>query len=420
MNIQSIGSGGAVPPPLLLILIGGHLSNAPRPQKEAAAAVTAGFRVVIRGVWWSDRLAKEDLALAASIGAEFVPVIDLRKLDLSTLLLKVKQRLAREACARLGWETVRALGVGAPEMLREALRIRPDLIMVHSEAGLWVGKQMFQRGFKVGVDFEDWFSEDLPLADRKGRPLRLLKALERTLLREAHLTLTTTQVMAESLAKDAGTKRVPEVMPNCFPWSKAPRSGVEGQDARSPSALSLYWFSQTIGPARGLETLAQALTQVHGEWELHLRGDLRHYQTWFESAFPATIRDRVILHDPVSNAELPVASSGHDVGLALEEPHCPSRDLTATNKIFEYLRCGLAVIATQTSGQEEVMAACPNAGWRVPPRNLEALREALQNCLNDRESVRTAREYAVVAASSQWAWESFEAKLSGLLQKAAG
>ena len=405
--------------PTLLIFIGGHLSTAPRPQKEAAAAIKAGFRVMIRGTWWDDRLTDEDLALAASIGADFAPVIDLRKRDSSTILLKLRQRLAREACARLGWEIARALGIGAPEMLKEALRIKPDLTMVHSEAGLWVGDQMLKRGFRVGVDFEDWFSEDLPMADRKGRPLGLLKGLERKLLREASLTLTTTQVMAEALAKDAGTKRLPEVIPNCFPWSKAPRSETGTQDTRSPTTRSFYWFSQTIGPGRGLETLGAALMQVRGDWELHLRGDLRNYQTWFESAFPSMIRDRVKLHGPVSNAELPLASSSHDVGLALEEPHCPSRDLTATNKIFEYLRCGLAVIATQTAGQEEVMSACPDVGWRVPPGDVEALRGALQSCINDRESVMKARESALVAASSQWAWESFEGKMADLLRKAA-
>jgi glycosyltransferase involved in cell wall biosynthesis len=419
MSSSNLSVGALNSQPVLLILLGGHLATAPRPQKEAATAIRAGFRVVIRGAWWDDRLAAEDLALAASIGAEFAPVIDLRRRDYSNLLLKLRQRLALEACARLGWETSRALGVGVQEMLREALRIRPALTMVHSEAGLWVGKHLLQRGFRVGVDFEDWFSEDLPLAERKGRPVRFLKRLERSLLREANLTLTTTQVMAEALARDAATMRLPEVIPNCFPWSNSPHFGTGTQDKRSPAARSFYWFSQTIGPGRGLEILGKALTQVYGEWELHLRGDVRNYQSWFESVFPNTIRGRVKLHRPVPNIELPWASSGHDVGLALEEPHCASRDLTATNKIFEYLRCGLAVIATQTAGQEEVMSACPDVGWRVPSFDVDALRGALQNCINDREVVMKARECAAVAASSVWAWESFEGKLAKSLRKAA-
>lgn len=53
--------------PHLLILIGGHLSLGPRPQKEAAAAVAAGFRVSMRGNWWDPRLAEEDQRLAHEI-----------------------------------------------------------------------------------------------------------------------------------------------------------------------------------------------------------------------------------------------------------------------------------------------------------------------------------------------------------------
>ena len=45
--------------------------------------------------------------------------------------------------------------------LRKAQHIRADLTIVHSEAGLWVGKQLIQKGYAVGVDFEDWFSRDL-------------------------------------------------------------------------------------------------------------------------------------------------------------------------------------------------------------------------------------------------------------------
>jgi hypothetical protein len=103
--------------------------------------MAAGFRVMIRATWWNERLADEDLFMAASIGAEFALVIDLRKSDLPTLLLKWTQRLSREGCFRLGWEAARALGVGVPEMLRKAMKIRPDLTMVHCGAGLCVGNK---------------------------------------------------------------------------------------------------------------------------------------------------------------------------------------------------------------------------------------------------------------------------------------
>ncbi len=406
--------------PTLLILIGGHLSAAPRAQKEAMAAVAAGFKVLICGNTWSARLAEEDKALAEKLNVELRPVVDFREGGPGTLWIKLRQRLAGELCRRFQIQSVRAMGVGGPEMLRRVLSIRPQLTTVHFEAGLWVGRKLLRRGFRVGVDFEDWFSEDLPASDRLGRPIKLLKGLETELLHKAAFTSTTTLVMAKALAREAQTERVPQVVPNCFPWRDAPLRQWGESEPRSSSALSLYWFSQTIGPSRGLEALGEALARVSGDWELHLRGDLRHYREWFESTFSESLRTRIHLHEPCSNAELPRRTASHDVGLALEIPYCKNKDLTASNKIFEYLRCGLPVIATDTAGQREVMNQNPEAGWIVSPSDVEALRSTLQQCIDDRAAVKRAGAAAALAASGRWAWESFERSLGMSLRRAAG
>jgi hypothetical protein len=51
----------------LLIQIGAHCSQAPRPQKEAEAAMAAGFTVHVRGAWWDEGLAEEDLQSARNL-----------------------------------------------------------------------------------------------------------------------------------------------------------------------------------------------------------------------------------------------------------------------------------------------------------------------------------------------------------------
>lgn len=404
--------------PTLLILIGGHLATAPRPQKEAAAAKAAGFRVEVRGVWWDRRLADEDRQLARDLGVGFAPVVDLTRGGLATRWFRLRQRIAKECCERWNIVLPRAYGLAAPELLGEALRLKADLTMVHSEAGLWVGRQLLRRGRRVGVDFEDWFSEDLPPKDRKGRPVAAIKSLESELARKARPALATTQVMARAIAVQADTTTPPTAIPNSFPWTSAPLPGPP-RDARTAGSVSFYWFSQTIGPGRGLETLAQALPQLNGDWEVHLRGELRAYGPWFERTFPASVRSRVHVQATVPNAELAAHSASHDVGLALEIPHCPNRDLTATNKIFEYLRCGLAVIATATQGQLEVMERCPAAGWVVPPDDSAALAAAMQRVLDGRALLDEAKTAARQAGESTWAWERFEPELQRLLRSGA-
>ncbi|MDA7622101.1 glycosyltransferase, partial [bacterium] len=97
-----------------------------------------------------------------------------------------------------------------------------------------------------------------------------------------------------------------------------------------------------------------------------------------------------------------------DIGLALEDPFCKSRDLTATNKIFEYMRCGLATIATRTSGQIEVLNKAEGAGWIIEPKDEDALIERIQFCLDHPDKVAAAKSLAKEAAEGVWSWEAFE------------
>lgn len=395
----------------ILILIGGHFANAPRSQKEAVALRASGAHVLVRGTWWDPALAVEDMALARRMDVDFSPVVDLRGDVQSCFMLRLKQRVARECFSRLGWVMPRTFGIGSPEFLQEARFINADLTIVHSEAGLWVGKKLLEDGRRVGVDFEDWFSQDLPLADRMGRPVAALQALEKQLLRKAHCCLTTSQVLAEALARDACTSRVPAVVPNCFPAASRVQANPGTRDAKPDDVVSFHWFSQTIGPGRGLETLALALPLLIGEWQLTLRGALRGYKDWFDRTFPQELRSRVHLLDPVPNEELLGRTMSHDVGLALELPYCPNKELTASNKIFEYLRAGLAVIATRTLGQEEVMLSCPNAGDLIPPGDPVALAAAMQKMLDDSDYLANCRRFSNEAGGTVWSWEAHEAKL---------
>lgn len=390
----------------IAILIGGHLANAPRVQKEAAALRKAGAKVNVFGTWSNEILAREDLAISKGLDVNFFAVVNY--CEKKNFIVRVKQKLSYLLFSRFGIVTPRIFGTGAPELLRAASKLRADFTMVHSEAGLWVAKKLLQDKYRVGVDFEDWFSQDLSEADRKSRPVKEIQALERYLLKNAYCCFATTQAMASALANDAGTTTLPSVIPNCFPSSGRQDAVNHPGDHRPADLVSFYWFSQTIGPGRGLEALARALPLLHGEWQLAIRGDLRGYGDWFNDNFPKDLRERIKLIEIVPNSELLARTMSHDVGLALEIPFCPSRDLTATNKIFEYLRAGLAVIATNTAGQHEVMMACPEAGEVVEPDDEVSLAAAMQKMIDHPELLRERKTSSMHAGEEAWAWERFE------------
>lgn len=386
----------------IAILIGGHLCTAPRPQKEAAALAAAGHQVTVLGVWFEEHLAQRDGPLHQGQPWTFRPVLDFRPGQPGRGWVRVQARLARLLYRRLGWPTPALLGYGARPLLAAARAQGANLTIVHSEAGLWVGQRLLDAGQRVGVDLEDWFAEDLLPSARRDRPVAWLAALEQDLLRRCAYRLTTSQALATALATRYQVPP-PTVIYNLFPQPELPpiTSPSPGQPVR------LHWFSQTLGPGRGLELLFAALPHLEVTAEVYLRGRTTPAtESWLATYLSPFWRKRVHLLPTVANAELPAAIAAYDIGLALEQPHPPSRNLTVTNKLFQYLQGGLAVVATDTAGQREVLEQVPAVGRLVPATDAVALAAALSD-LAQPEQLRAAKA-AARATRAQWSWARAE------------
>ncbi len=390
----------------ILILIGAHLCTAPRPQKEAETLANAGHNVTVRGFWFDSELVERDRLLMTNKKWRFEPIIDFQPTHhLRSLGIRLQGRLAKERFQRFGTFAPALLGYGAKAMLTAARQARADLTIVHSEAGLWAGNQLLDEGFCVGVDFEDWFSEDLLPEARATRPIAKLKALESRLARDCTYCLTTSHAMAEALA-EAYQAPKPTVIYNSFPWAEREQIDHQKRDRQNLNLPSLHWFSQTIGPGRGLETLFQALPHLTIPVEIHLRGNYpESARQWLEPLVPPEWRDRIFIHPTVPNGELLSRIAEHDIGLALEYTDIPSRNLTVTNKLFQYLQAGLAVIATDTAGQREILSQKPAIGQLIPSNNPVALAQALKELACEPEKLTLAKAASVQAAKEQFCWE---------------
>jgi glycosyltransferase involved in cell wall biosynthesis len=119
-------------------------------------------------------------------------------------------------------------------------------------------------------------------------------------------------------------------------------------------------------------------------WDLHLRGEISAaYHARLLALIPDRLRPRVCFHATVTNAELPDRIVEHDIGLALDVATIPSRNLTITNKVFQYLQGGLALVASDTAGNREVLTQAPEAGVLFPPGDTAMLATALERLCSD-------------------------------------
>ena len=394
----------------ILIVTNGPLCRNPRPFKEAATLARAGYEVTVLGVRnHRPSLAYDrDLLRDAPFRCEMIDMLTVGRP--AVLARRLQLRLARSA-ARFGAPTIGSLGP-ARALLRHARRRSAHLTIVHNEVPFWVGTSLLAEGRRVAADMEDWYSEDLLPDDRKVRPLAAMRRIEDALLHRAAYTTTTSNALAAALAARYGG-RPPAVITNAFPLDPAPRRGPPGQ----PPAF--FWFSQTIGPGRGLEAFFEAWAQVERASRVVVLGAARaaFVQTLL-ARIPKARQPAVTFLPPVPPAQLPVTLAAHDIGLALERSDIPSRDLTITNKILQYLNAGLAVAATASAGQREVLGHASDAGVLLDLSDIPATAAALDALLADREHLARRQQAARQLAEADYCWEREAPKLLNLVAAA--
>lgn len=400
----------------IAILTASHLCRNPRVVKEASALGHAGYDVTVLTASTHARFEAIDRALLD--GQPFRHVaLDYSSPGFGTrvrnFVQRARTRFARSAVERFGWESSTALGP-AGALLALARRTPADLTIVHTEIPTWAATKLIADGRRVAVDFEDWYSEDLLPEDRRGRPLALLRAAEAFALRHAVFASATSRSMADALAAAYGGP-TPVVIRNVFP--RQPVSRVDRPLGDAPPAI--IWFSQTIGPGRGLEAFIAAWRQTRTPSRLALLGDARpgHREALLAALAPDQ-RARVDFLPAVAPGELPAKLAEFDLGLALEQRTPLNRDLTITNKLFQYFNAGLGVIATATCGQREVLETCPNAGLVVDSIEDSRFVAQLDELLADRARWRRMQEAARAAAVAEFCWEIESKRLLNAVEAA--
>lgn len=400
----------------ILILTSAHLCRNPRVVKEASALGAAGYDVTVMSVSTQARFERMDLELMRGLPFKRV-TIDYSANAVGARLADFVQRgatwAARRMCSELEVETAQTLGP-ASALLRFARRFPADLTIVHTEIPIWAAQHLINDGRRVAVDVEDWYSEDLLYADRQSRPIRILRHAEEFALRHAVYASATSQSMADALAS-AYHCPPPIVLRNSFPLQTVSRT----ERPASTGSPSFIWFSQTIGPGRGLELFFAAWARTTRPSMVYLLGDERPgYRQKLLDRLPAARRGDLHFIPLVPPEQLPAKLAEFDIGLALEPRWPLNRNITITNKILQYMNAGLAIVATDTAGQSEVMAAAPDCGLLIAAHETTEYAAKLDALIGDHARLRAAQLASRAAAEREFCWERETPRLLAAVARA--
>lgn len=398
----------------ICILTQSHLCRNPRVVKEANSLAKAGYKVSILTTFAFENLLEEDKTLIDTSKINYKGVVNLipgGNSKWNIFKAKMVKRIAAEMVRIFKIQTPFALGYDFLKNYRAAKKANADLYICHQEASTVIGYKLLKKGKKVAFDFEDWYSHDLLPSANKYRPLQLLEKVENYALKNASLVYSTSQSMATAMAKVAGSK-IPKVLNNVFPLVERETIDNFQKDREDLKKASIHWYSQTIGPGRGLEFLTAALNKVETPVELHLRGNYSNdYKNELLQIFPSEKGHKLFFHNLVTHHELISRIAEHDIGLALEENKPDSRNLTITNKILQYLLAGIAVIASDTEGQKEVGQYANKAISTFRNKNIDELSFKITTLVSNKAALKEAKDQALKVAKEYYSWEKQESLL---------
>jgi glycosyltransferase involved in cell wall biosynthesis len=395
--------------PRLALVTAGHLSTCPRILKAADALAADGHDVVLVSTSSTDWAEAADADVRARRRGRFrVETIDYSRARSPLLHLKsgLRRRLARSIASRSKVvsfpQAVRAFARVHEELASAAAATSADFFYGGTTGGIAATFEAARRtGRPYALDLEDFFSGEPP---KGSLDEKLASLIEREILPGARFLTASSGPIAEAYARKYGVEA--ETIHNVFPLPDRPPD----LELSRAGPLRLYWFSQTIGPGRGLEDAVEAAGLSGVEAVLSLRG---RFVDGYQRKIEELVKEKapklsLALHPPGPPDEMVNLAREFEVGISLEPGGSLNNQLAFGNKVLTYLLAGLALAMTNMPGPRLLEEELGGRALVVTPGDVKALAEGFRRFASDRRYLLECREASWNAAARRWHWEHSE------------
>ena len=405
-------------PMRVCIVTPAHLGSNPRVVKEAQALHEAGHRVKVIATRTHAVVEPRDEAILRCAAWE-IERLDLRSKNAwraRRAVQLVAQRIhAVSRSARFAGLSHSAV---SPSLKRAALAHPADLYIAHYPAALPAAAAAAHRhGAAFAYDAEDFFIGEWPDTAVHDADRARVRDIERTYLPACAYVSAASPGIARGYARAYGIEPPTPVL-NAFPLAQAPaRPTRVGANEPGPS---LYWFSQTIGPDRGLECAVRAIGAARTRPHLTLRGWPAdgYLERLSAIAEEVGVSDRLHILPPDMPAEMVRLAADHDVGLCGEPSHTRLRALCVSNKLLTFVLAGVPPLMSATPGQIDFATEAELTDLIYPVDGVAALAERLDLLLGNPDRLAGMRAKVWRLGQGRYNWEHESIGLRGLVARA--
>jgi glycosyltransferase involved in cell wall biosynthesis len=397
--------------PRVCIVTPGQIGSNPRVVKEADALHEAGHEVSVIATRMLDLVEPRDQALMRRIPWR-LERIDLRS-RARWRLLRAAQVGARRVYAATGLARFANVGQSActPPLRRAALATPADLYIAHYPAALpAVAAAARKYGARYAYDAEDYHLGDWPDDSAYDIERRLVREIECRYLPGCAYVTAASPDIAEAYAEAYGIAR-PHLVLNAFPLGHAP-PGPTPQGAVQPGP-SLYWFSQTVGPDRGLECAVRAIGLAQVRPHLYLRGTpaAGYAEQLIDLARSTGAGGRIHILPPEEPDSMEELAAAYDAGLVAETGHSASRHLCLSNKLFSFLLAGIPPLMSDTPAHTRFAAEAGVTDLLYPREDAAALAQLIDRILGNATRLAARRAQSWRLGQKRYNWDRERSQL---------
>ena len=390
----------------------------PRLVKEAEYAKSLGYDVKVMVCFYEKWAEKFDAAILSKNPGMYVFCGGSPNGNLIEKLIYYKTRLRQRICLTL-FKVTRgkriaeiAISRAHPEALNASKRTDADLFIAHNLGALPAAVMAAKYcKAKVGYDAEDMDSGQY--LSKTDFMYLLNLGIEQKYFPETDYFTAASPLIAAKY-KELYSFLDPVIINNVFP-----KISLTNEPSIITPPLKLFWFSQTVGIQRGIEDVIKAMAIVKKPVELHLLGDYdnKTQSDFLQIALVEGLKEnQVNFHRPIAAEVIFEFASQFDIGMATEIGIPLNRDICLTNKIFTYLQCGLAIIASNTQAQSHFFEQYPSCGKIYNKNEVSSLAEAINAYQEQPSELSKTKNYNYQLGQTEVNWDSEKFKFSVLIQ----
>ena len=398
----------------IILITTGQPSTNPRMIKEIDALLSVGYNVKVLYSYWAEWAAKTDPILIQKYPKNLFEEIggDSRSKKNIFWVSRVIHKLIRCFSSIFPFLNDYALARTSFLLAKAAKKQKADLYIAHNLGALPAAAKAAKKfNTLYAFDAEDYHRGEY--AKPTGKYYTLTKKLESKFLPGSVYITAASPLIADAYNKITPASNI-QVVNNVF--SKKYLQAMP--EKKGEEGLCIFWFSQTIGANRGLETIIAAINLLpEYKVSLHLMGHCS--EEYRNSLIKLSSRQNTLYFlQPEQPDHIFSIAAQFDIGLAAEEPHNYNRNFCLTNKIFTYLLAGNFILASATLAQKQFMEEYGGIGSLFDYNDVKGLASLLKNLYSDNTRLFNCRKNALELATTKLNWEEEQKIFLHLVAKA--